>query len=114
MSDRPPMSQTGIDANRGKYDALPDVRHNSLNRGTVATNAIPMAADWTSRYPPLLTMLVALMLALFVPPSGLPLPQPTPSQTLEYAPFPPSDDANPPAGNVATLGLGSSSSVAGD
>ena len=58
---------------------------------------------------------ITLVLLAFVMPSGLRLPQTNPAQTLEYAPVPPSDDS--PAqnsGNLASLGLGTSSSEVGD
>ncbi len=68
--------------------------------------------DWVQKYPPLLTVFVALLLALVVMPSALNLPQTNPTQTLEYAPVPPSDDEPPPPqGNLSALGLGSSSAV---
>src|SRR5687767_6996608 len=45
-------------------------------------------------------------------PSALNLPQTNPSQTVEYAPVPPDDEATPDiAGNLSSLGLGSSSSI---
>ena len=71
--------------------------------------------DWGRKYPPLVTILVALILAIAVLPSALNLPQTNPTQTLEYAPVPPEDsDDPPPAGNLSSLGLGSSSGVAED
>ena len=73
------------------------------------------APDWARKYPPLVTILVALLLAIAVLPSALNLPQTNPTQTLEYAPVPPEEsDDPPPAGNLASLGLGSSSGVAED
>jgi len=63
----------------------------------------------------LVTVLVALILAIAVLPSALNLPQTNPTQTLEYAPVPPEEnDDTPPAGNLSSLGLGSSSGVAED
>jgi len=52
-------------------------------------------------------------MALLVLPSALNVPQSTPSQTLEFAPVPPTDDEPPPpdAGNTSSLGLGSSGSL---
>ncbi|HEX9888215.1 MAG TPA: hypothetical protein VGA69_01955 [Nitriliruptorales bacterium] len=48
-------------------------------------------------------------------PSALNVPQSNPSQTLEFAPVPAEDDQPPPpAGNTASLGLGSSSNAPGD
>jgi hypothetical protein len=72
-------------------------------------------SEWTRKYPPLITVLVALVLAIAVLPSALNLPQTNPTQTLEYAPVPPEEsDDPPPAGNLSSLGLGSSSGVAED
>ena len=71
--------------------------------------------EWAQKYPPLVTILVALVLAISVLPSALNLPQTNPTQTLEYAPVAPEDnDVPPPAGNLSSLGLGSSSGVAED
>ena len=73
------------------------------------------ASEWSRKYPPLVTILVALVLAIAVLPSALNLPQTNPTQTLEYAPVPPEDDdVPPPAGNLSSLGLGQSSGVAAD
>ena len=78
-----------------------------------STNSAP--AEWARKYPPLITILVALLLAIAVLPSALNLPQTNPTQTLEYAPVPPEEsDEPPPAGNLSSLGLGSSSGVAED
>jgi hypothetical protein len=73
-------------------------------------------SEWTRKYPPLVTILVALVLAIAVLPSALNLPQTNPTQTLEYAPVPPEDNEEPPPadGNLSSLGLGSSSGVAED
>lgn len=55
-----------------------------------------------------------LLLLAFLP-SALNLPQSNPSQTLEYAPVPPEDDQiSSPNGNLASFGLGSSSSIGGE
>jgi hypothetical protein len=74
------------------------------------------SGDWTRRYPPLLSVAVALIIALAVLPSSLNLPQTNPSQTLEFAPVPPDDevDTTPPEGNFDQLGLGSSEGIDGD
>jgi hypothetical protein len=73
------------------------------------------AKSWSRRYPPLASGAVALALAALVLPSGLTLPQTNPTQTVEYAPVPPSDETgDPPPGNVASLGLGTSGSLTGD
>ena len=78
-------------------------------------NPAPERAEWARKYPPLVSILVALILAIAVLPSALNLPQTNPTQTLEYAPVPPEDsDEPPPAGNLSSLGLGSSSGVAED
>jgi hypothetical protein len=73
-------------------------------------------SEWSRKYPPLVTILVALVLAIAVLPSALNLPQTNPTQTLEYAPVPPEDNEEPPPadGNLSSLGLGSSSGVAAD
>ncbi len=72
--------------------------------------------DWPRKYPPLLAMLVALVIAVFVMPSALNLPQTNPEQTLEFAPVPPEDDDPPPPadGSLASLGLASSPGFAAD
>ena len=73
------------------------------------------SGEWARKYPPLVTILVALILAIAVLPSALNLPQTNPTQTLEYAPVPPEEsDDPPPAGNLSSLGLGESSGVAED
>ena len=87
--------------------------------GPVTDNATvreaPASSDWARKYPPLATILIALLLAIAVLPSALNLPQTNPTQTLEYAPVPPEDsDDPPPAGNLSSLGLGSSPGVAED
>ena len=72
-------------------------------------NAGGRGSDWQRKYPPMITMVVALIIALTVLPSSLNVQQPNPSQTLEYAPVPPEDEEPPPPqGNFANLGLGSS------
>jgi len=75
----------------------------------------PRSSQWARRYPPLLSMLGALLIAVLVMPSSLNLPQTNPSQTVEYAPVPPedTDDPPPPQGNLGQLGLGGSSGVEG-
>lgn len=71
--------------------------------------------EWARRYPPLLSMLAALLIAVFVLPSSLNLPEDEVQQTLEYAPVPPEDDEPPPPqGNLSSLGLGESGSLSGD
>ena len=72
--------------------------------------------SWAKRYPPLLSTIAAMVIALVVLPSSLNLPQTNPTQTLEYAPVPPeeSDDPPPPQGNLSSLGLAGSSSLEGD
>ncbi|HUP87535.1 MAG TPA: hypothetical protein VM143_17920 [Acidimicrobiales bacterium] len=80
---------------------------------TVAPRATS-APDWSRKYPPLLALGVAAMLILAVLPNSLNLPQTNPTQTLEYAPVPPEDNNDvPPSGNLAAVGLGSSSAIKG-
>jgi len=68
-----------------------------------------MRREWSRRYPPLGGALVAALLAVFVLPSALNVPQSNPTQTLEFAPVPPDDqDQPPPTGNVSQLALGTS------
>lgn len=51
----------------------------------------------------------AMLPLLAMLPSALSLPQPTTSETLEYAPVPPEGESDtPPAGNFSALGLGRS------
>ena len=72
-------------------------------------------SQWARKYPPLLAVGVAVLIALAVLPSSLNLPQTSPATTLEYAPVPPSDEnPPPPSGNLSTLGLAGSSSLEGD
>jgi hypothetical protein len=71
---------------------------------------------WAHRYPPLLAMAVALLIALVVLPSSLNLPQTNPSTVLEYAPVPPQDDDPPPpqtSSGLSSLGLAGSSGLQG-
>lgn len=65
-------------------------------------------ADWARKYPPLLTIAVAMLVAVAILPSRLNLPQSNPTQTVEYAPVPPNDEKRPPPqqGNLSALGLG--------
>lgn len=74
------------------------------------------ASSWARRYPPLLSMLGGLLIAVLVMPSALNLPQNNPTQTVEFAPVPPEDseDPPPPEGNFDQLGLGESSGPEGD
>jgi len=67
-------------------------------------------SDMARRYSPLASVLVAVLIALFVLPSALNIPQSNPTQTLEFAPIPPEDDQPPPpdTGNLSELALGSS------
>ena len=79
----------------------------------MATAAAASSRSWLRNYPPLLAVGIALVIVLAVLPSSLNLPQSNPTQTLEYAPVPPTDQKNPPLrGNFASLGLGSTSSLA--
>jgi hypothetical protein len=69
---------------------------------------------WTRSYPPLALLGVAVLVAVVILPSSLNLPQSNPSTVLEYAPVPPEDDEPPPPadGNLSSLGLGSSNTLA--
>jgi hypothetical protein len=79
---------------------------------TVAPRAGADAPDWPRKYPPLLALGVAVLLVLAVLPNSLNLPQTNPTQTLEYAPVPPDENVDtPPQGNLAAVGLGSSSAL---
>ena len=83
------------------------------------TAAAPASGDEASsfarRYPPLLSIVAGILIALFALPSSLNLPQTNPTQTLEYAPVPPEDsEPAPPEGNFDQLGLGSSEGLEGD
>ena len=59
----------------------------------------------------MLVIVGALLLAVFLLPSALNLPQADPGQTLEYAPVPGNNGQAPPGGNTAALGLGQSGTV---
>lgn len=63
-----------------------------------------------TKYGPLAVLVAAVVLTIFTLPSGLILPQASPTQTLEYAPVPP-NGSSPPGGNFSGLGLGSSSTL---
>ena len=66
----------------------------------------------SKQFPPLVLAALVMVVLLAALPSALNLPQSNPNQTLEYAPVPPEDDSPPPAdGNLASLGLGRTSSV---
>lgn len=66
-------------------------------------------------YPPLLIAAFVMLAILVILPSSLNLPQTNPAETLEYAPVPPEDDdvPPPPAGNLGSLSLAGSGSLAG-
>ena len=65
--------------------------------GVTTVSANPAGGpEWARKYPPLLALAVALLIALTVLPSSLNLPQSNPTETLEYAPVPPEDSENPP------------------
>jgi len=65
------------------------------------------------RYPPLGGVILAAVMAMFVLPSALNVPQSNPTQTLEFAPIPPEDDDPPPPqeANLESLSLGNSSTA---
>lgn len=67
----------------------------------------------TRRYPPLLVVVAALLLTVFLLPSALNLPLANPGQSLEYAPVPGNNGQAPPRGNLAALSLGSTSAGPG-
>ena len=71
------------------------------------------SAQWVRKYPPLISLVMAVLIALVVLPSSLNVPQSNPSTTLEFAPVPPEDDTPPPPanGNLASLGLAGSSGL---
>jgi hypothetical protein len=78
-------------------------------------NRMPSQRSSVVRSVPALALItLALLIAVFVLPSSLNLPQSNPSTVLEYAPVPPEDDNPPPPaeGNVSSLGLGSSNTLA--
>ena len=80
-----------------------------------ANDSESRSSEWARRYPPLLTMLVALILAVVVLPSSLNLPQTNPTQTLEFAPVPPDDENDDDQqGNTSALGAGDSSTIGAD
>ncbi|HZN15127.1 MAG TPA: hypothetical protein VFB78_12700 [Acidimicrobiales bacterium] len=74
-------------------------------------DAARQTPDWVRRYPPLLSLLIALLIAVIALPSSLNLPQPNPATTVELAPVPPTNEKPPPIGNVSELGLGQTSSL---
>ncbi|HVL81775.1 MAG TPA: hypothetical protein VM840_09305 [Actinomycetota bacterium] len=87
----------------------------------MADQALPVnqepstGSTWVRRYPPLSTLVVALLIAFIVLPSALNIPQSNPSTVLEFAPVPPEDDTPPPnSGSLSTLGLGTSSSLSAE
>ena len=81
----------------------------AVSAGVVA----PVSTDWARKYPPLVALAAALLIALAVLPSALNLPQSNPTTTLEFAPVPPDDENSPPIGNLSSLGLASSGSLEG-
>lgn len=74
--------------------------------GGRSRRTLPATRQFSRRYPPLLVVVVALILAVFALPSALNLPLANPAQTLEYAPVPGNPGNAPPGGNIAGLGLG--------
>ena len=75
--------------------------------------AARLPSRWTRTYPPLAFLAVAVLVAAFILPSSLNLPQSNPATVLEYAPVPPEDDEPPPQtdGNLSSLGAGESSTL---
>ncbi|MCI0347640.1 MAG: hypothetical protein L0221_19740, partial [Chloroflexi bacterium] len=80
----------------------------------VEARAATSNRGWLRDYPPLLAIGAGLLIVLAVLPSSLNFPQSNPTETLEYAPVPPDDSENPPppAGNLGSLGLGTTSAIA--
>ena len=68
--------------------------------------------DWARRYPPLITIGLAVVLAAVVLPSALNQPQANPTSTPELAPVT-GQSSDAPQGNLASLGLGRSSGIEG-
>lgn len=71
----------------------------------------PAANEWLRRYPPLVLVLLGALLAAWLLPSALNLPQSNPNETAEYAPIPPNQNSNAPPGYLGALGLGQSSTL---
>jgi hypothetical protein len=71
------------------------------------------SSKWAGRWPPLALLVVGFVMVIAILPSALNLPQANPATTPEYAPVPPGKDNGPPPpnGNLAALGLGSSSGI---
>src|SRR5205814_610274 len=112
--------QRGLGSSRGVGGVAPlnGVRADKESLVMAAVSVAPRAAstpDWSRKYPPLLALGVAALLMLAVLPNSLNLPQTNPTQTLEYAPVPPDkqSDEVPPSGNLAAVGLGTSSGIKG-
>ena len=70
------------------------------------------APDWARRYPPLITIAMAVVLAAVVLPSALNQPQANPTSTPELAPVT-VQNSDATKGNIASLGLGRSSGIEG-
>jgi hypothetical protein len=93
--------------------AVPGTNEPTPPRPEVSAGALVerrRGSTWAKKYPPLAAMGVAALIAIAVLPSALNLPQANPSETLEYAPVPPSDEDPPPpqSGNLSSLGLAAS------
>jgi hypothetical protein len=73
------------------------------------------APSWARKFPPLIAIAIALLMAVVVLPSALNLPQSNPSTVLEYAPVPPTDDTPPQDNNsnLSSLSLAGSSGING-
>ena len=67
---------------------------------------------WTRSYPPLVALVAVAVVAVWVLPSSLNLPQANPTTVNEFAPVPPQDGNPDPRGNLSALGLGSSQTLA--
>ena len=71
--------------------------------------------DLARRVPPLVSILVAVVIAVFVLPSSLNVPQSNPQTVASFAPVPPDDDKTPPVqSNGDSFSLGGSEGLAND
>ena len=71
----------------------------------------PASVDWLRRYPPIVLVVLGALLAAWLLPSALNLPQSNPNETAEYAPIPPNQNSSAPPGSLGALGLGESSTL---
>jgi hypothetical protein len=78
----------------------------------VSKRSASSGPDWARRYPPLITIGLAVILAAVVLPSALNQPQANPTSTPELAPVT-GQSSDAPQGNLASLGLGRSTGIEG-